>query len=74
MGSTAVAWALILLVLVAGALSWTLLFRFEEFYPVAKDELSHRRRAGLFFQAVTGVTTVGILTVLVLAFQQLVNS
>lgn len=74
MGSTAVAWALMFLVLVAGALSWTLLFRFEEFYPVAKDELSHGRKAGLFFQAVTGLTTVGILTVLVLELKQLVNS
>lgn len=74
MGNTAVALALISLVLVAGALSWTLQLHFEEFYPVAKDELSHGRRAGLFFRAVTGLTTVGILTVLVLEFKQLIHS
>lgn len=74
MASTAMALALISLVLVAGGLSWTLLLHFEEFYPVAKDELSHARRAGLFFRAVTGLTTVGIFTVLVLEFKQLASS
>jgi hypothetical protein len=71
---TAVAVALIVLTLVAGCLLWTLMFHFEEFYPVAKDRVSHARRAGLLFRTLAGLTTVGILAVLLLEFQQLVTS
>ena len=74
MGITAMALALMVLALVAGCLQWTLLFHFEEFYPVAEDGFSHARRVGLLFRALTGLITVGILAVLLLGFQQLVTS
>ena len=74
MGIAAMALALMVLTLVAGCLLWILVFHFEEFYPVAKERVSHARRAGLLFRTFTGLTTVGILTVLLLAFQQLATS
>jgi len=74
MAITSVAAALMVLTLVAGYLLWTLMFHFEEFYPVAKDRVSHARRAGLLFRILTGLATVGILAVLLLEFQQLVTS
>jgi hypothetical protein len=70
----AVVLALMVLTLVAGCLLWTLLCHFEEFYPVAKDRVAHGRRAGFLFRALTGLTTVGILVVLLLEFQQLLTS
>ena len=70
----AVVVALIVLTSVAGCLLWTLLRHFEEFYPVAKDRVAHARRAGLLFRALTGLTTAGILVVLLLEFQQLITS
>jgi hypothetical protein len=73
MGITAMAVALMVLTLVAGCLLWTLLFHFEEFYPV-KERVLHARRAGLLFRTLTGLTTLGILAVLLLEFQQLVSS
>jgi hypothetical protein len=72
MGITAMAVALMVLTLVAGCLLWTLVFHFEEFYPVAR--VSHARRAALLFRTVTGLSTVGILAVLLLEFQQLATS
>jgi len=74
MGISAMALALMVLTLVAGCLLWTLVFHFEEFYPVAKDRVSHARRAGLLFRTFTGLTAVGILTVLLLEFQQIITS
>ena len=74
MGMTAVALGLIVLTLVAGCLLWTLLFHFEEFYPVAKDGILHSGRARLLFLTLTGLTTVGILAVILLEFQQLLIS
>ena len=74
MGITAMAVALMLLTLVAGCLLWILLFHFEEFYPVAQERVSHARRAGLLFRTLTGLTTVGILAVLLLEIQQLITS
>jgi len=74
MGMTAMALGLIVLTLVAGCLLWTLLFHFEEFYPVAQDGISHPRWAELLFLTLTGLITVGILVVLILEFQQLVTS
>lgn len=74
MGIAAMVVALMVLTLVAGCLLWTLMFHFEEFYPVAKDRVSHTRRAGLLFRTLAGLTTVGILAVLLLEFQQLVTS
>jgi len=74
MGITAMAVALMVSTLVAGCLLWTLLFHFEELYPVAKDRVSHARRAGLLFRTLTGLSTVGILVVLFLAVQLLVTS
>ena len=74
MGITTMVLALMVLTLVAGCLLWTLVFHFEEFYPVAKDRVSHARRAGLLFRTFTGLTTVGILTVLLLEFQQIITS
>ena len=74
MGITAVTLELILLTLVAGCLLGTLLFHFEDFYPAAKDEMPKPRSAGLLFLTVTGVTTVGILAVLLLEFRQLATS
>jgi len=74
MGIAAMALALMVLTLVAGCLLWILVFHFEEFYPVAKERVSHARRAGQLFRTFTGLTTVGILTVLLLAFQQIVTS
>ena len=71
MGMTAAALALIVLTLVAGGLLWTLLYHFEDFYPAAKDEIAYPRRAGLLFLTLTGLTTVGILAVLLLELQQL---
>ena len=73
MGTTAMALGLMGLTLVAGCLLWILLLHFEEFYPAAKDGILRARRAGLLFRTLTGLTTVGILVVLVLAFQQLVT-
>ena len=73
MGVTAMALALVALTLVAGCLLWTLSFHFEEFYPDTKDGASHARRAGLLFRAVTGLTAVAILAVLLLEFQQLIT-
>jgi hypothetical protein len=70
----AVVVALMVLTLGAGCLLWTLLCRFEEFYPVANDRVAHARKAGFFFRALTGLTTVGILVVLLLEFQQLLTS
>jgi hypothetical protein len=66
MGMTAAALALIVVTLVAGCLLWALLYHFEEFCPAAKDEISNSRRAGLLFLTLTGLTTVGILAVLLL--------
>jgi hypothetical protein len=66
MGMTAAALALIVVTLVAGCLLWALLYHFEEFCPAAKDEISNPRRAGLLFLTLTGLTTVGILAVLLL--------
>ena len=74
MGTTAMALALMVLGLVAGCFQWSLLFRFEEFYPVADNELSHARTVRRLFCALTGVATVGIVVVLVLMFQQLLTS
>jgi hypothetical protein len=59
------------LTLVAGCLLWILQLRFEEFYPAAKDGILNPRSAGLLFRALAGVTTLGILAVLALEFQQL---
>jgi hypothetical protein len=73
MGMTAAALALIVLTLVAGWLLWTLTFHFEDFYPAAKDEISNPRRAGRVFLTLAGLTTVGILAVLLVEFKQLVN-
>ena len=66
MGMSAAAPALIVVTLVAGCLLWALLYHFEEFCPAAKDEISNPRRAGLLFLTLTGLTTVGILAVLLL--------
>ena len=66
MGMSAAALALIVVTLVAGCLLWALLYHVEEFCPAAKDEISNPRRAGLLFLALTGLTTVGILAVLLL--------
>jgi hypothetical protein len=74
MGMTAMALGLIVLTLVAGCLLWTLQFHFEEFYPAAKDGISHSRRVNLLFLTLTGLITVGILAILFLEFQQLVSS
>ena len=74
MGITAMALGLIVLTLAAGCLLWALLFHFEEFYPVAKDGISHPRRAKLLFLTLTGIMTAGIVAVLFLEFQQLVAS
>jgi hypothetical protein len=74
MGITAIALALMVLTLVAGCLLWTLMFHFEEFYPVAKDRVSHAQSAGLLFRTFTVLTAVGILAVLLLEFHQLVTS
>lgn len=74
MGISAMALALMVLALVAGCLQWSLLFHFEEFYPVADDGFSHARRGRLLFCTLTGLTTVGILAVLLLGFQLLVTS
>jgi len=74
MGMTTVALGLIVLTLVAGCLLWTLLFHFEDFYPMAKDGISHPQRAKLLFLTLTGLMTVGIVAVLFLEFQQLVTS
>ena len=74
MGIIAMTVALIFLTSGAGYLLWTLLFHFEEFYPVAKDRASYARRAGLLFRTLTGVTTVGIIAILLLEFQQLLTS
>ena len=74
MGITAMALGLMVLTSAAGCLLWTLLFHFEDFYPAAKDEISNPRSAGLLFLTLAGLTTVGILAVLVLEFQQLVTS
>jgi len=71
---TAVVVALMVLTSVAGCLLWTLLSHFEEFYPVANDRASHARRAGLLFRALTGLTTAGILVVLLLELQQLISA
>ena len=73
MGMT-LALGLIVLTVVAGCFLWTLLFHFEEFYPAAKDGILQPRRARLLFLTLTGLTTVGILTLLFLEFQQLVTS
>lgn len=74
MGMTAAALALIVLTFVAGCLLWTLLFHFEDFCPAAKDEISNPRAAGMLFLTLTGLTTVGILAVLLLELQHLVSS
>jgi hypothetical protein len=74
MGMTTVALGLIVLTLVAGCLLWTLLLHFEEFYPTAKDGISHPRRANLLFLTLTGLITVGILALLFLEFQQVGTS
>jgi len=74
MGIKAMALALMILALVAGCLQWSLLFHLEEFYPVAADGFSHARRVGLVFRTLTGLTTVGILAVLLLELQQLLTS
>ena len=74
MGTTAMALGLIVLTLAAGCLLWTLMFHFEEFYPAARDGILNRRRAGLLFLTLTGLTTAGILAVLFLEFQQLITS
>jgi hypothetical protein len=74
MGITAMALGLMVLTLVAGCLLWTLPSHFEENYSAAKDGISHPRRARLLFLTLAGITTVGILVVLLLAFQQLVTS
>jgi len=73
MGMT-LALGLIVLAVVAGCFLWTLLFHFEEFYPAARDGISHPRRARLLFLTLTGLTTVGILALLFLEFKQLVTS
>jgi hypothetical protein len=64
---------LMVLTLVAGCLLWTLPSHFEENYSAAKDG-SHPRRARLLFLTLAGMTTVAILVVLLLEFQQLLNS
>ena len=75
MGMTAVALGLMVLTLLAGCLLWTLQSHFEEFYPVTKDGISNPRRAGLLFRTLTGLTTIGILAVLLLELRlQLVGS
>ena len=74
MSMTAATLALIVLTLVAGCLLWTLLFHFEDFCPAAKDEISSPRTAGMLFLTLTGLTTLGILAVLLLELQQLVTS
>lgn len=72
--TTAMALGLMGLTLGAGCLLWILLLRFEEFYPAAMDGILHPRSAGVLFRTLTGLTTLGILAVLVLGFQQLVTS
>ena len=74
MGITAMALALVVLTLAAGGLMWSLLFHFEELYPVAEERASHTRGAGLLFRTVAGITAVGILAVLLLELQQLITS
>jgi hypothetical protein len=74
MGITAMALALVVLTLAAGGVLWTLVFHFEEFYPVAKERASHARWAGLLFRTVAGITAVAIFAVLLLEFQQLITS
>ena len=74
MGITAIALGLMVLTIAAGCLLWTLQVHFEEFYPVTKEGISNPRRARLGFLTLTGLTTVGILAVLLLEFQQLVIS
>lgn len=73
MGITAMALALMVLALVAG-LQWSLLFRFEDFYPFEDDDLSHARRVRLVFCTLTGLAATGILVFLLLVFRQLVTS
>lgn len=74
MGITAMALALMLLTLVAGRLQWSLLVRFDEFYPVGDDGISHARRVRVLFCALTGLAAVGVLAMLVLELQRLVTS
>ena len=74
MGITAMALGLIVLTLVAGCLQWTLQFHFEEFYPLAKDQVAHARTAALLLRTVTGLTTVGVVALLRLEFHLLVTS
>ena len=74
MGITAIALGLMVLTIAAGCLLWTLQFHFEEFYPVTKEGISNPRTARLLFLTLTGLTTVGILAVLLLEFQQLAIS
>ncbi len=74
MGITAMALGLMVLTLAAGCLLWTLPFYFDEICSGAKDRISHPRRARLLFLTLAGVTTVGILAVLLLEFQQLGTS
>jgi hypothetical protein len=74
MGMMAMALGLIVLTLVAGCLQWTLHFHFEEFYPLAKDRVSHARRTALLFRTFTGLTTVGVVALLRIEFHLLVTS
>lgn len=74
MGITAMALALMVLTLAAGGLLWTLLFHFDEFYPAPRDGTSHPGRIRLLFLTLAGATTIGIVTVLLLEFQQLVTT
>ena len=69
MGITAMALALLVLTLVAGCLQWSLLFYSEELYPAAEGGFSHPLRVRLFFRTLTGLTTVGVLAVLLLEFR-----
>lgn len=73
MGITAMALGLIGLTLMAGCLLWILVLRFEDFYPAARDGILQPRSAGLLFRTLTGLTTLGILVVLVAEFRQLVG-
>ena len=69
---TAMALALMVLGLVAGCLQWSLLLRFDEFYPA--DGFSHTPTVRLLFWALTGLATAGIFAVLFLTFHKVVVS
>ena len=74
MGIAAMALALVVLASVAGYLEWSLLFHFEDYYPVAEVGFASARRVRVLCGTLAGLINAGVLAVLVLEFQQLVAS